>query len=115
MVSPPCAHDPIRAVTRIAKQNPHRYPADAEAVVDANFNRIAEALAGGDRVELRGFCTLEVRDQDARSARNPESGETVAVEAKAKVRFKPSKTMRARLNHGEAAPDQKADQAPQAS
>ena len=76
---------------------------------------IAEALADGDRVELRGFGTFEVRERDARSARNPRTGEKVAVEARAKVHFKPGKTMRARLNRAEVTVEQEAERSLRAS
>jgi integration host factor subunit beta len=93
-------------VARIAQQNPHLFEREVEALVRVILNQIAETLAHGDRVELRGFGTFEVRERDARSARNPKTGEKVEVEPRAKVHFKPSKTMQARLNRGEVSPDQ---------
>jgi integration host factor subunit beta len=97
-------------VARIAEQNPHLYAKDVETVVDAILDRIAEALAAGDRVELRGFGAFEAWDRDARSARNPKTGEKVEVTAGIKVHFKPSRTMQARLNRGDARPEQEAEQ-----
>ena len=85
-------------VALIAEQNPHLYAKDVEAVVDAVLERIGTALADGDRVELRGFGMFEIRNRDARTGRNPRTGETVQVEARATVQFKPGKAMRARLN-----------------
>ena len=85
-------------VTRIAAQNPHLYDREIEALIRVIFDRMAEALVQGDRIELRGLGTFENREQSARSARNPRTGEKVAVDARTKVHFKPSKTMRARLN-----------------
>jgi integration host factor subunit beta len=102
-------------VARIAEQNPHLYEHDVEALVKAIFNRIAEALAKGDRVELRGFGAFEVRERDARSARNPKTGEKVAVEARAKVHFKPSTTLQARLNREKVDPEREAERILQAS
>jgi integration host factor subunit beta len=96
-------------VARIAAQNPHLYERDVEALVKAIFNRIAEALANGNQVELRGFGAFEVRERGARSARNPKTGEKVAVEARAKIHFKPSTTMQARLNRGEVSTGQEAE------
>ena len=72
-------------VARIAAQNPHLFARDVEAVVNAILDRIAGALADGDRVELRDFGTFCVRDREARAARNPRTGETVVVEAKERI------------------------------
>jgi integration host factor subunit beta len=102
-------------VTRIAEQNPHLYAKEAEAVVDAIFDRIIEALADGDRVELRGFGSFEVRNRDARNGRNPRTGEVVAVEARASIHFKPGKTIQARLNREKVDPEQEAERILQAS
>jgi nucleoid DNA-binding protein len=70
---------------------------------------LCEALANGDQVELRGFGAFEVRERGAPSARNLETGEKVAVEARAKAHPKPSTTMQARLNRGEAGTEQEAE------
>ncbi|MCJ2084874.1 integration host factor subunit beta [Methylobacterium sp. E-005] len=85
-------------VARIAAQNPHLYAKDVEAVVDAILDRITEALADGDRVELRDFGTFATKERRARTGRNPRSGQSVAVAAKQAIQFKPGKTLRARLN-----------------
>ncbi|TXM96414.1 integration host factor subunit beta [Methylobacterium sp. WL64] len=85
-------------VIRIAEQNPHLYAKDVEAVVDAILDRIGAALVDGDRVELRGFGTFEVRYREARSARNPRTGQAVEVEARTAIHFRPGKAMRVQLN-----------------
>ncbi|MCJ2067967.1 integration host factor subunit beta [Methylobacterium sp. J-030] len=85
-------------VARIAVQNPHLYARDVERVVAAILDRMATALADGDRVELRDFGAFAVRDREARTGRNPRSGQSVTVTAKRSVHFKPGKAMRARLN-----------------
>lgn len=85
-------------VARITKQNPHLYAHEVDAVVRGILDWIVGALADGDRVELRDFGTFCVRDREARTALNPRTGETVVIEAKAHVHFKPGKGMRARLN-----------------
>lgn len=85
-------------VARIAAQNPHLFAKKVEAVVDTILDRIAGALADGDRVELRDFGTFCVRDREARAARNPRTGESVMAKAKAHVHFRPGKAMRVRLN-----------------
>ena len=62
------------------------------------FDEISKALAGGHRVELRGFGAFSTRQRDARTGRNPRTGEAVDVDAKRVPYFKPGKEMRERLN-----------------
>ena len=102
-------------IARIAAQNPHLYASEVEAVVGAILDRIALALAAGDRVELRDFGTFSIRDRDARTGKNPRSGEVVEVPARAHVYFKPGKRMRARLNLDRADPEQDAERTLRAS
>ena len=97
-------------VARITAQNPHLVARDIEAVVDTILNAAAAALARGDRVELRGFGAFSVKKTEARTSRNPGSGASVAVPAKAHVQFRPSKGMRVRLNLEKADPNQDAEQ-----
>ena len=87
-------------VDKIAAENPHLYQKDVERIVDTIFDEIIEALANGNRVELRGFGSFSVKKRDARMGRNPRTGESVAVEAKAVPFFKTGKLLRDRLNGG---------------
>ena len=87
-------------VLKIAEQNPHLYQRDIENIVNAILDTIADALARGDRVELRGFGAFSVKKRDARTGRNPRTGETVSVSEKVIPVFKTGKEMRARLNDG---------------
>ncbi|MCJ2052091.1 HU family DNA-binding protein, partial [Methylobacterium sp. J-070] len=96
-------------VARIAKQNLHLYAKGVEAVVDAILDRIALALADGDRVELRDFGTFSVRDRNPRAARNPRTGKQVTVPARVHVYFKPGKGMQARLNLEKVDPEEVAE------
>lgn len=85
-------------VARIAAQNPHLYAKDVEAVVATVLDTMTDALARGDRVELRGFGMFEARPRAARVRRNPRTQTAVEVEAGAAVRFKPAKAMKDLLN-----------------
>ncbi len=89
-------------VLRIAEQNPHLYQRDVENIVNAILDTIVDALARGDRVELRGFGAFSVKKRDARVGRNPRTGETVEVSEKVIPVFKTGKEMRLRLNHAPA-------------
>jgi integration host factor subunit beta len=85
-------------VHKLSEANPGLAPREIEAIVAAFFGQIAERLAEGGRVELRGFGAFSTRSRDARTGRNPRTGETVDVDAKRVPYFKPGKEMRARLN-----------------
>ena len=85
-------------VEKIAEANPHLYQRDVERIVSTVFNEIIEALADGDRVELRGFGAFSVKKRDARIGRNPRTGESVQVKEKHVPFFKTGKLLRDRLN-----------------
>ncbi|WP_114393257.1 integration host factor subunit beta [Oleisolibacter albus] len=85
-------------IQRLAERNPHLYQRDVEKIVTTVFDEITEALARGDRVELRGFGAFSVKRRDARTGRNPRTGESVSVEEKAIPFFKTGKQLRERLN-----------------
>jgi integration host factor subunit beta len=85
-------------VQRLAEQNPHLYQRDVEKIVNAIFGTISDALARGDRVELRGFGTFGVKSRGARTGRNPKTGDLVEVAEKVVPVFKTGKEMRRRLN-----------------
>jgi len=82
----------------IAEQNPHLYQRDVENIVNAILSEITNALANGDRVELRGFGAFSVKNRGARVGRNPRTGERVEVEEKWVPFFKTGKDLRDRLN-----------------
>ena len=85
-------------ITKLAAENPHLTRADVERVVNTVLDRMTEALEDGGRVELRGFGAFSVRERPARAGRNPRTGETVDVAAKAVPFFKSGKELRATLN-----------------
>ncbi len=85
-------------IQRLADRNPHLFQRDIERIVTTIFNEITEALARGDRVELRGFGAFSVKQRDARVGRNPRTGTTVQVDAKHIPFFKTGKQLRERLN-----------------
>lgn len=87
-------------IARLAERNPHLYLRDVERIVTTIFDEIADALARGDRVELRGFGAFSVKRRDPRQGRNPRTGEPVAVESKTVPFFKTGKQLRERLNVG---------------
>ena len=82
----------------LAKDNPELRQEEVEQVLDIFFDEITERMAEGGRVELRGFGTFSTREREARTGRNPRTGEAVDVPAKRVPYFKPGKEMRERLN-----------------
>ena len=84
-------------VQKIADQYPELYQRDAENVVNAILDEIVDALARGDRVEIRGFGAFSVKRRDARIGRNPRTGEHVSVSEKVVPVFKAGKDMRIKL------------------
>ena len=85
-------------VQNILDANPTLALRDVEAIVTTFFDAVTDRLASHGRVELRGFGAFSTRARDARTGRNPRTGETVSVGAKRVPYFKPGKEMRARLN-----------------
>lgn len=85
-------------IQKIADENPHLYQRDVERIVNTIFNEITSAMAQGNRVELRGFGAFSVKKRDARTGRNPRTGESVDVDEKHVPFFKAGKLLRERLN-----------------
>ena len=71
---------------------------DAEAAVNATFKAIAEAMKAGDKVQLIGFGTFEVKDAAAREGRNPKTGEAITIEASKRPTFSASKVLKDEVN-----------------
>ncbi len=70
----------------------------AEAAVNATLNAIAGALKAGDKVQLIGFGTFEVKEVAAREGRNPKTGETIKIAASKKPAFSASKVLKDQVN-----------------
>ena len=85
-------------IQKIADDNPHLYQRDVEKIVNTIFEEITRAMAAGDRVELRGFGAFSVKVRDARTGRNPRTGEAVEVDEKHVPFFRTGKLLRDRLN-----------------
>ncbi len=71
----------------------------AEAVVRLFFNEMANALANGNRVELRGLCSFYVKQYKAYTGRNPKTGEEVQIKSKKLPFFKCGKELKERVNY----------------
>lgn len=85
-------------IAELAAANPHLRAADIEVIVTTIFEEITRALAQGARVELRGFGAFTVKRRQARTGRNPRTGQTVPVDEKAVPFFKAGKELRERVD-----------------
>ena len=72
---------------------------EATIVLDTFFNEMTNALSKGDRVEIRGFGSFNVRKYKAYTGRNPKTHEKVKVKPKKLPFFKPGKDLKDRVNH----------------
>ena len=85
-------------VTKIVNLNPDLYQKDIVKIIDVFFRTITKAIVKNDRVELRGFGTFDVKNREARIARNPKNGSIVAVPSKKIPFFRMGKGMKERIN-----------------
>jgi len=84
-------------ITILAARFPGLTEKDAEIAVKEILDAIGQVLARGGRVEIRGFGSFSLNYRKPRKGRNPKTGETVLVAAKAMPHFKAGKEMRDRV------------------
>ena len=72
--------------------------AESARIVDLFFSAMADGLVNGDRVEVRGLCTFQVRTYKGYTGRNPMTGTAVAVKSKKLPFFKPGTDLKNRVN-----------------
>ncbi|MCI9093894.1 MAG: HU family DNA-binding protein [Coprobacillus sp.] len=70
----------------------------ADAAVNAFVETLTDVLKAGDKITLKGFGTFEVRQRDARTGRNPRTGETMTIAASKVPAFKASSTLKKVVN-----------------
>ena len=87
----------------IALRNPELTKKAAEELVNAIFDHMKQSLARGERIEIRGFGSFQVKERGPRAGRNPKTGVTVSVDNKRIPCFKVGKELRERVNHRRAA------------
>lgn len=71
---------------------------DVELAVKTMLEHMAQTLANGDRIEIRGFGSFSLHYRPPRVGRNPKTGDSVTLDAKHVPHFKPGKEMRERVN-----------------
>lgn len=85
-------------IQRIAVKNPHLAEPLVEDAVRIMIDQMVDALSSDDRIEIRGFGSFSLHHRDPRVGRNPKTGKSVEVAAKAVPHFKPGKALRDAVN-----------------
>lgn len=71
---------------------------DADRALTAAINAITKALADGDKIQLVGFGTFEVRERAARTGKNPRTGEMIEIAASKVPAFKAGRALKGAVN-----------------
>jgi integration host factor subunit beta len=87
-------------VTQLAARFPQLVVKDADYAVKMILDALTEALAHGQRIEIRGFGSFSLNYRPPRTGRNPKSGERVAVPEKYVPHFKAGKELREKVDSG---------------
>ncbi len=90
-------------IEEVAKQTPHISKKDTEVVVNTIFDAMIEALRLGERIEIRGFGSFQVKVREAREGRNPKTGEPVHISAKRTPFFKVGKELKEMVDESPSA------------
>lgn len=85
-------------IERIADQQDQLSPKDIELGVKLVLEEMSQALAVGERIEIRGFGSFSLHYRSSRMGRNPKTGEAVKLDGKYVPHFKPGKELRDRVN-----------------
>ena len=85
-------------IERISEMQPQLSPKDVELAVKTILEQMSDALADGQRIEIRGFGSFSLHYRAPRKGRNPKTGESVQLDGKYVPHFKPGKEMRERVN-----------------
>ena len=85
-------------LVNIVAQEAELKKGQAEAAVNATIAAITNALKDGDKVQIIGFGTFEVKDVAAREGRNPKTGEVIKIDACKKPSFSASKSLKDLVN-----------------
>lgn len=85
-------------IERIAERQSQLSSKDVELAVKSMVEQMAQTLATGDRIEIRGFGSFSLHYREPRLGRNPKTGESVGLAGKYVPHFKPGKELRERVN-----------------
>jgi len=99
-------------IAALAARYPQLAARDTDYAVKTMLDAMAQALAGGQRIEIRGFGSFSLSQRSPRIGRNPKSGEQVLVPGKQVPHFKAGKELRERVDLGAGVADSSSDTAP---
>ena len=85
-------------IERIIEKQSQLSVKDIEMAIKVMLDHMAETLADGDRIEIRGFGSFSLHYRNARTGRNPKTGEMVTLDGKFVPHFKPGKELRDSVN-----------------
>lgn len=85
-------------IEAIAREQSHLAHRDIELAVKCLLEQMSNALASGERIEIRGFGSFSLHYRPPRVGRNPKTGDAVSLEGKYVPHFKPGKELRERVN-----------------
>jgi len=91
-------------IDRLAAEQPQLIYRDVELAVKGLLEHMADALATGERIEVRGFGSFSLHHRPSRVGRNPKTGDAVEVPDKYVPHFKPGKELRERVDQNGAEP-----------
>lgn len=86
-------------ITHVAGQLSNLAAKDVEVIVNTIFDSMTHSLMKGDRIEIRGFGSFEVRVRSPRQGRNPKTGESVKVGKRRVPFFKVGKELKEKVNN----------------
>ena len=86
-------------VIKISRKQAHLKSVDVEEATDQLTGFISSALSKNNRIEIRGFGAFSTRKRNARLARNPKTGSSIAVNSKFHAYFRASKLLRQIVNN----------------
>ncbi|MFC0034459.1 integration host factor subunit beta [Cardiobacterium valvarum] len=89
-------------IDRLCMRYPQLRSQDVEETVKLIIEKICQSLEKGDRVEIRGFGSFSLHYREARTGRNPKTGESVEVPAKSIPYFRAGKELRERVDENDA-------------
>ena len=87
-------------IERLAESQSQLTAKDMELAVKLILDQMADSLARGERIEIRGFGSFSLHYRAPRIGRNPKTGEQVALSGKYVPHFEPGKELRERVNEG---------------
>jgi integration host factor subunit beta len=91
-------------IESIARNQKHLPAKDVELAIKHILELMSESLAGGERIEIRGFGSFSLHYRPPRMGRNPKTGDSVALAGKFVPHFKPGKDLRERVNQSRGIP-----------